>query len=103
MSIPPSMNPKLLAGDTYVCSVHVINNTECTVILLTIASAGGPPLNISPSLICMYMHSVTRQIHRKIFYFNHTRLDTVRVLLVFKRFLPSLHHFLVDIPQVNGQ
>ena len=78
-------------------SMHVINNAECAVILLTIASAGGPPLNISPSLICM-----CTALHVKFIQRCYTRLDTFCVLLILKCFLPSLHDFLVDIPRLHG-
>ena len=46
-------------------SVHVINNAECTVILLTIASAGGPPLNISPWVTYTCIYSKTREVDRE--------------------------------------
>ena len=78
MSIPPSMNPKLLDGDTYVVSMYVLNDAECTVILLTIASAGGPPLNISPSLICMCTASHVKFIGRFL---------TILALILFAYFL----------------
>ena len=68
--------------------------------ILTIASAGGPPLNISPWLICTcavirIIHNVCRKID--------TRLDAFRVLLILKRFPPSLYHSRANISQMNGQ
>jgi len=51
MSIPPSIKPKLLAGDTWVVQGGFSVSSLALLLALTMASTAGPPVKMSPQEI----------------------------------------------------